>query len=623
MFSLIRQSWNSWQRDKGLAFLAVVALATGIGCATAIFTVVNAVLLKPLPYSQGERWVALFAGSTDDPSDLNHVSALTIADLLAYEQQTSSFDVFGWFSIGGDFNLTSPGQPRHLEGIEVSPALITNTGANPVAGRFFSSSDGPDAALISHRLFEQLGSGIIGHPITLNGRSYTVVGAMPGWFRFPLVTVYGRDTGNDVWLPMQRPRSESQLRDYGAYAAYAKLKPGISVEQARADAKRAAEQIRKQNHPFDPTYTAALFGIRETVVRPIRPILLVLIGAAGLLLLVTCANVAGLLVSRSVGRARETAVRVALGGGHKQLALQYFFESLFLSVPAVVAGIAASVVLIRLVVSFAAEYIPRSDEISTNWQVVLFALALAFVTATLSAMAPLGQALRMQPNEVLSDGVRASAGIRSRKLSQALVVAEVALAFTLTSAAAILVWQLDRLKTTSPGFDPSGVMTFEITTSLERPGEAPAGGAAGLNPTPDTAAVLSAYSDRLLDALQATAGVTSTALANQVPLNGCCMSAYVLPERRSDDREPRKMVSIMGVSPSYFKTLRIPLLAGRLLNAHDTDEKIVTVVIDQDAAKRYWHDQNAVGQFGRFSGPKGTRFQVAGVVGTVRNKGLG
>jgi len=215
MFAVIRQSWNSWRRDKWLAVLAVVALATGIGCAVAIFTVVNTVLLKPLPYSQGDRWVALFEGSTADP-DLNHIGGLTIADLLAYQELTRSFDVFGWFSIGGDFNLTSAGEPRHIEGVEVSPSLIANLGANPVAGRLFTSSDGPDVALISHRLFQQIGSGIVDHRVRLNGRSYTVVGAMPAGFRFPLVTVDSRDSGNDVWLPMEKPRTEAQLRDYGA-----------------------------------------------------------------------------------------------------------------------------------------------------------------------------------------------------------------------------------------------------------------------------------------------------------------------------------------------------------------------------------------------------------------------
>ncbi len=604
MLTLISHSWRSWKREKGLALLAVVALATGIACTTAIFTVVEAVLLRPLPYTHGERWVALFAGSTSDP---NHVSGLSFADLFAFEQGTRSFDVFGWFPVGGDYNLTSPGQPRHIDGIEVSPSLIANTGAHPVAGRFFTTSDGPNVAVISHRLFTQLGRGIVGRLITLSGRSYTVVGAMPAWFRLPLVSVYSRNSDNDVWLPINTPRDQASFRYFGFYTAYARLRPGVTVAQARADAKRVAVRIGKEDHPNDPGFTAALSSLQDTVVKTIRPILVLLLGAAGLLLLITCANVAGLLVSRSVGRARETAIRVALGGGQKQLALQYFFESLLVSFAAVAAGIVASVVLVRLVVSFAADYIPRSDEISTNWPVVLFAIVLAFVTATLSSLAPLWQALRTQPNEVLSDGVRASAGVRSRKVSQGLVIAEIALAFTLISAGALLVWHLNRLSTTWPGFDPDHVLTFQITKSGDR----------------GNVAAMSAYSDKLLGALQAIPGVSGAALTNQLPLAGCCFTSSIFPEGRSYKGDVGKPVSFMVVSAGYFQTLRIPLMAGRLLNNHDTNENLVAAVIDEDAAKRYWPGQGAVGQFARINGPQGSRLQIAGVVGTVQNEGLG
>lgn len=621
MLGLLRQSWTSWRRDSGLAFLAVLALAIGIGCTTTIFTVVDAVLLKPLPYTQGERWVALFAGSTADPADLSHIGSLTLADLYEYQRLTHSFEVFGWFTIGGDFNLTAPGQPRHIEGVRVVPALLASTGANPIAGRFFTASDGQDVAVISYRLLQQLGRGIVGRSISLNGRSYTVLGAMPQWFRFPLVTVTNRDTSNDVWLPVEQPRNDTELRDYGAYAAYAKTKPGVTFAQARDDAKRAAVAIRKQNHPFDPSYTAAVFSLRDTAVKAIRPILLILLGAAGLLLLITCANVAGLLVSRAVGRARETAIRVALGGGQRQLALQYFSESLVLSISALVAGFITSLLLIRLVVSYAAEYIPRADEISINAEVVCFSLALAFLTATLSSMAPLAQALRMQPNEVLSEGVRASAGLRSRKLSRILVIAEVALAFTLVSAAAILVWQLQHLKTLSPGFDPAGVLTFQLTRVADN--QPDAGGAGQLNPTPDSAAQLSLYQDRLLEALDAIPGVQGSAVTNQVPVEGCCLSAYILPEGGAMPQAQRKLVSLMSVSASYFATLRIPLLAGRLLSRFDKNENLVNVVMDEDCAKLFSPGQSALGKFGRFSGPQGTRFQVVGIVRNVQNQGLG
>ncbi len=462
--------------------------------------------------------------------------------------------------------------------------------------------------MISYRLFKQLGPDIIGRSIALSGHSYTVVGAMPAWFRLPLVTVESQNSQNDVWLPLVTPRDQDYLRHYAIYTAYAKLKPDVTVAQARANAKRVAVRIGRENHPEDPTFTAALFSLQDTVVKDIRPILLLLLGAAGLLLLITCANVAGLLVGRSVGRARETAIRVALGGGQRQLALQYFFESLFVSVAAVAAGIVASILLVRLVVSFAADYIPRSDEISTNWPVVLFALDLAFLTATLSSLAPLWQALRTQPNEVLSDGVRASAGVRSRKLSQSLVVAEIALAFTLISVGALLVWQLNRLNGTWPGFDPDGVLTFQMTKSGAQAGNA---------------AAMSAYTNKLLGALEAIPGVSSAALTNQLPLAGCCFGTSLFPEGRAYSTQQGKPVSLMIVSAGYFKTLRIPLLAGRLLNTHDTNENIVAVVIDEAAAKRYWPGSAAVGKFARLSGPNGSRVQIVGVVGTVQNEGLG
>jgi predicted permease len=601
MLSLLWRSWKSWKREKGLALLAILALAIGIGSATAIFTVVNAVLLKPLPYTHGERWVALFAGDTHDPG---HFAGLSFADLLAYQERMRVFDVFGWYPVWGDFNLTSPGQPRHIAGLEVSPSLIASTGTPPTAGRFFTASDGPNVALISHRLFTQLGQGIIGQPLALNGQSYIVLGAMPAWFRFPLDTVFNQNSQNDVWIPLKKPIDEEHMRSYASYVSYARLKPGITIAQAQAEAKRVAAEIQRQNHPADPTYTSALLGLEDGVVREIRPILLLLFGAAGLLLFITCANVAGLLVGRSVGRARETAIRVALGGGQPQLALQYFFESLWISLAAALGGVLASVLLVHLIVLLAADYIPRSDEISTNWTVALFALGLAFLTATLSALAPLWQAFRTQPNEVLSEGVRASVGARSRKFSQALVIAEIALAFTLISAGAILTWQLASLNRTWPGFDPDGLVTFQLTRSTD-------------------SAQNSVFADKLIDALKRLPRVSDAALVNQVPLAGCCMSTSLFPEARSTAVELHKPLSLMLVSPDYFKTMRIPLLAGRLLNAHDTNENLLPVIIDEAAAKRYWPGQSAVGQFARLTGQNGSQVQIAGVVGTVKNEGLG
>jgi putative ABC transport system permease protein len=540
---------------------------------------------------------------TGSTLDHKHFSGLTYADCQAY-QEMHSVAILGCFPVGGDYNLTSPGQPRHIAGIDVTPLLLASTGATPVAGRFFNASDGPNVALLSYRLFQQLEPGIIGKPITLNGKSYTVVGAMPPWFRLPIVTVYSQNSQNDVWIPLQKPVDEEHARNYAFYAAYAKLKPGVSVPQARAEALGVAAELRKRDHPSDPTYTAAFFSLQETVGEEIRPILLLLFGAAGLLLVITCANVAGLLVSRSVGRARETAIRIALGGGHTQLAAQYFLESLWVSLAAAVGGIILSVVFVKVLLALAADFIPRSDEIATNWLAAVFALALAFITATVSALAPLRQAFRTPPNDVLSQGVRASAGARSRRLSQALVVGEIALAFTLISAGALLLWEFRILTGTSPGFNPNGLLTFQLNRS-------------------GTTEQNAAFVDKLLDALQSIPGVTNAAVANQLPLDGCCFSTSLSPQRDSAAINLREPVSLMVASPSYLKTLGISLLSGRYLNDHDTNENLIPIVIDEAAAERYWPKHNPLGELARMGGDNGDKVQIVGIVGTVRNEGLG
>ncbi|MGC2661347.1 MAG: ADOP family duplicated permease [Bryobacteraceae bacterium] len=605
MLTSIWRSLKSWNRQKGLALLAAAALAIGIGSTVAIFTVVDGVLLKPLPYAQGKRWVALLGGSTLDP---NHYSGLSPVECEAYRQEMRSFAVFGCYAVGGDFNITSPGEPRHIQGIEIAPSLIANTGALPIAGRFFTASDGPNVALISDRLFERLGAGIIGHPITLDGQPYLVVGAMPAWFRMPVTTVADQNSNNDVWIPLKKPKDANQARDYAYYASYGKLKAGIPFAQGKAEAIRVAEEIRKQIHPNDPTYTAAFFGLQESIVRTIRPILLLLFGAAALLLMITCANVAGLLISRSVGRARETALRIALGGGRNQLAAQYFLESLWISLAAVAGGIVLSVVLVRILLALAADYIPRSYDVSSNWPALGFAMALAFLTAALSAVAPLVQAFRTPPAEALTNGVRASAGARSRRLSQVLVIGEVALAFTLISSGALLMWQFRSLNRTPPGLNPKDVLVFQLTR-----------GGAGASDEKQT----SAYTQRVLDALDSIPGVRSAAVANQLPMEGCCFTTSFVPKGRYTGKELYEPVSLMVVSGDYFKTMGIPLIGGRLLNAHDTSETLLPILIGQDGADRYWPRENAVGKLAQIGGRDGSKVQIVGVVGTIHNEGLG
>ena len=609
MLPMISQGWRAWKNAKAVAVLAIIVLAVGIGCATAIFTVVNGVMLKPLPYSHPERWVALFGASTLG-SEADQYSGLSISDLIDYQQGTHSFGMLGWYKITADFNLKSPNLVEHVEGAEVTPSLLDNAGVNPVLGHLFQESDGAHVTMISSRLWKQLGTdpAIVGKSITLNGQLYAVVGVMPAWFQLPIVTVANADLHNDVWIPVNPPTDEATRRSYALYAGYATLNPGVTIAQARADVKRVAAEIVKENPGRSTSSTATLFGLRELVIREIRPYLLLFLGAAGLLLLVTCANVAGLLVAKSVSRAHEIAVRVALGAQRSHLALQFFVEGCLICTAAAVLGLLASVGLTRLVLSMAAEYIPRSGDISTDRVVVLFVAGLACLTAMLPALALLWQAVRTQPNEVLSNGVRASAGAHSRRLSTALVIAEIAFAFLLLSISGLLISELENLRHTWPGFDADHLLTFQLNVSDEK-----------LSPANDFVA----HQDRLLSSLEALPGVSGAAFANQLPLDGCCLSTALYPEGQSSNPDFDQSVSFIVISPSYFKTMRIPIQKGRLLNENDNNENLMPVVIDEAAARRYWPNRDPIGSFGRLGSTAGTRLQGVGVVGNVRNEGLG
>src|SRR5688572_19185137 len=290
MLTVLTQAWQSWKSAKAIALLSTLALAIGIGSTTAIYTVVNAVMLKPLPYANGERWVALFGGQTNDPQ---RISALPFPDCLEYQRRSRSFDAFGWYKMVESFNLTSQGEPQYVNGAAVTPSLAHAVGVNPINGEWFTDETG---AVISIALWRRLGSdpAIVGKTITLNGRGYTVTGIMPAGFRLPVVNTDSLDARNDVWIGLD-PNGRGQDRHAGYYIVYARLKPGVMLAQAEADVQSIAAEIARADPASHPGYTARIWSLRKTVINEVRPTLLLLFASAALLLLITCANVAGLL----------------------------------------------------------------------------------------------------------------------------------------------------------------------------------------------------------------------------------------------------------------------------------------------------------------------------------------
>jgi predicted permease len=582
-----------------VAALAIIAFAIGIGSATAIFTVINGVMLRPLPYPEGERFVALYGARFTEPGQY---SSHSYPDLIEYQQRTSSFDVFGWF-MTRDFNLTLGGEPQYVSGAAVTPSLAQNLGVDPIMGRWFNDETG---VVISTSLWRRLGSdpAIVGKAVTIDGRQLTITGVMPTGFRFPIEGSTPARFEGEVWVYLD-PEGIGQDASQAIYFAYGRRKPGVSLAQASADVKRAAEEIARLDPRSHPSYTAEVVGLRQSTYRELRSTLFLLFAAAGLLLLIACANVATLLLARSIAKARETAIRIALGAARRHLALRYLLESAVVSLIGAAAGAGLSIVLVRVIVTAGSEYLPYANEIAMDWKVAGFGLAMAFVASALAGLAPLWQALRTPPNAVLTDGVRASAAAPVRKLSQALVIAEIALAFTLLTVSVILVVHLGNLGRVSTGFNPNDVFTFEVTV--------PAGVVNSKQLMP--------YQKRLLEAVAAIPGVTSAGLNNQLPLDGCCMGGTLLPEGKPESLDARR-VSFNIVTPGFFQAMGIPLRAGRFLNETDLGEDILLAVVNEAAVKRYWPDRDPIGAFGRLNRIDGNRFQVVGVIGDVHNNGL-
>jgi putative ABC transport system permease protein len=609
VLSAFSQAWASWKTAPGVALLAVVAFAIGIGSATAIFTVINGVLLRPLPYPDGERFVRLHGARTTAPGMTLPMSVPEVQD---YEQQTTSFDAFGWFTTGR-YRLTAPGDPQFVPGSAVTPALARQLGP-PLLGQWFADDT---SAVISSALWRRLGGGrdIIGSAITLNDRPHTVTGVMPPTFQFPLASLGGTRGETEVWIPLD-PSPPTTNRGSSQYYPYARRKPGITLEQAQADVRRVAAIVAPKDPARYQYYTADAADLREATLgmvgAGVRTPLMILLGGSGLLLLIACANVATLLLARSVARARETAIRVALGASRRQLALRYFAEGALVSVAGAAAGVGLSAIFVRSLLAAASAFIPRVDDIAIDWTVLGFSVAVAVATGVLAGLAPLWQAIRMAPNAVLSEGVRASAAAPARRLSKAFVVAEIAVAFTLLTTSAILVVHLRNLEHVSLGFDSDGLALFDL--ALPRRLEASA---------EERRLARRAEQARLMDALRQTPGVTGAAFVSQLPAGPFCGDTPIYVEGRPRDALEQR-VCLLVATPGFFSTMGIPLRAGRLLNESDSQPRdAATVVINEAAARAYWLDRNPIGALARFSDPANHPLEVVGVVGDVRNSGLG
>ena len=584
-------------KNPGFTLLAIITLALGIGANTAIFTVVNAVLLRPLPYANPDELVRIYLSSSGDAQESRFpVEPATYLNLKSNNKVFT--DVAALSNKGWPANLTDAGDPERLQGFQVSANLFPLLGVNAELGRTFSTEeDRPGTnrvVLLSHELWQRRFGGertVLGRTLTINNDSYNVIGVLPPDFRFYRKT--------DVWTPLAFTVTEENERSARYLELLARRKPGVSLAQASAEADRITQEFI--NNPKAGMH-ARLIPPQELLTKEVRPLLLLLLAAVGFVLLIACVNMANLTLARGTVRRRELAIRAALGAGRFRVVRQLLLES---AMVAVIGG-AFGLLLANWAVQFLAAGLPE-HLVNANSRVALlkvdaaalgFTLALSLLTTILFGLAPALQLSRVRLNEELKEGGR-TAGTRNRFRS-ALVITEVTLAMMTLVGAGLMIKSLWLLVHVNPGYEPAGVLTAQIDPS-------------GANY--QEAAQINGFYEGLLERV-----VTIPAVSNAAIINTLNASTYIsVVEHPPVPPEQQPLAQMNQVSPDYFKTMGIPLRAGRSFNERDVKGAPAVIIIDESLARREFPGENPLGKHLRISK---TPWEIVGVVGGARYWGL-
>jgi putative ABC transport system permease protein len=608
----LRHAWRGLWRTPGFTFAAVLTLGLGIGATTAIFTVVNGVLLRPLPYRDSGRlaniWVDLGQGAQSLP-------AVSPADFRDYQRRSRSFAGFaagtGASAVNLRGNLTGEGAAERVALSPVTANFFPLLGITPELGRNFTAEEealnGPHVVLLSHRLWQRRYGGdrsVVGRTIPLDGVGYTVIGVLPRDFRLLLPAEAFEIVDAEVWVPLQFDYSVPLPRNLTFFTVIGRLKPEVSFAQAQADMSGIAEQFRQEF----PEHKAANTRIRvvplhEDIVKHARASLLTLMGAVGLVLLIACGNVAHLLLARGTARSGEFALRAALGASRWAMVRQLLMESGLLALGGGGLGLAVTMLALTALRAFHPASLPRLAEVDVDGAVLGFALLVSVVTTLLFGLVPALRVAGVDPQAQLQSGGRGGLGPERRRIRGMLIVGEVALSVVLLVGAGLLVRSFLALQQVRPGYDAGDVLTFELSMPASR---YPKGS--------DRRAF-----NRLLDErLRALPGVREVGAVSQLPLTGSGpLSPFAYNEETARNFES---VTADGrvVSPTYFKAMDTRLLAGRTFSTLDSVGAPPVIIIDETLARVAWPGQTAVGKQLQLQ-PTGTPNGFAEVVGVVEH----
>jgi predicted permease len=623
----VRYALRLFARQPGFAVAAVLSLGIGIGANTALFSVTNALLLSPLPYEDADRLAILWNRSPG----LNITEDwFSTAQYIDIKNGSTSFDQLA-IALGNTVTVTSDGagnQPDRVGVIRVSSNLLPMLGARTVHGRLFLTEDdvagrAPSAVLSYGTWVRRYASDpkIDGRTIRLNGQAIEIVGVLAQDFSLPheVLPTLGMADDGELFLPLPMQPGAAEFRGREDYNIIGKLKRGVTLAQAQSELDRITARLRQEfpaNYPPNGGLTFSVVPLLEQVVGNVRRTLLILVGAVGFVLLIACANVANLLLSRAVGRRSEITVRAAMGATRSRITRQLLTESLLLAVAGSVLGLVLALLGVVWMQALQPPNVPRLRDIGITSDVLLFTTLLCFGSALLFGLAPALGMGRLDLQSALKDAGRGSIGTqalwgRGSRLRRMLVMAELALSVVLLIGAGLLIRSFSRLREVPPGFDPTGVLTFELTLAGPK--------------YPNGPAVLNTYQQlwQRLDALpgvEHAGGITSLPLSGYMAWGPITIEGYTPPGGEDFINADQRIVA-----GRYFEALQVPLQSGRFFNDTDRADGARVVIIDEFLAQQYWPGQNAVGKrlrIGPISSNSDDWMTVVGVVGRVKQYGL-
>ncbi len=597
-----RHAVRLFRNSPGVTLVSLVALALGTGAATAIFSVADAVLLKPLAFREPGRLLVLWE---KNPAQNKFRMFAAAGNFLEWRNQSHMLESSGAFQ-DVHVNLSGgpggPIDPEELAAQRVSAGLFPLLGVQPLVGRTFSpEEDRPghtNFALLSYSLWQRRFSSdrsIAGQSIRLRDQSYTVLGVLP-----PGVQILDRPA--DVWIPLGLDSSDPLALRARYLTVIARLRPGATLRQAQSELDTIGGRLELAAPALNRGWRPNLFSMREQLTGGVRRPLLVLMAAVGFLLLIACVNVANLLLARGAARGKEFAVRIALGAGRRRVVFQLLTESLALALAGGILGLLVAWGGVGLLTRLGSATIPRLAGTRLDWRVFLFALAVSVLTGLLFGMAPALQLSTANPHAALIEGGRGSTAARSsRLLRNALVVAEVALASLVLIGAGLLMRSFVRLRAVDPGFQPANLLTFRLPLSPNLPMER-------------RVAFLNLLSTRI----STLPGVRSIGAVNNLPLTGLGVGAtFAVDGRPAPPPERRPIGLVRGVTPDYFRAMAIPLISGRFFDESDNAQAPLRIIVNQALSRRFWPRANAIG--GRLAlDPGGRMAEIVGVVGDVK-----